>query len=79
MIILLNVGRFLMMAWIVYGLLIIFAPGILHRQPDQTSGIVQVIVAYALGYLMDRAVAVVRRRRAALVVGGPPSDDAGSI
>ncbi|HWJ33748.1 MAG TPA: hypothetical protein VNR70_00695 [Steroidobacteraceae bacterium] len=79
MIILLNMGRLLMAAWIVYGLLIIFAPSILHRQPDQTSGIVQVIVAYALGYLMDRALSVVRRRRAALSVGGPPSNDAGSI
>jgi hypothetical protein len=67
MIILLNMGRLLMMAWVVYGLLIIFAPSILHRQPDQTSGIVQVVVAYALGYLMDRALSVVRRRRAALV------------
>jgi hypothetical protein len=72
-------GRLLMMAWVVYGLLIIFAPGILHRQPDQTSGIVQVIVAYALGYLMDRALSVVRRRKAALVAGDPPSNDAGSI
>jgi hypothetical protein len=71
MIMLLNVGRILMMAWVVYGLLIIFAPGILHRQPDQTSGIVQVIVAYALGYLMDRALSVVRRRRAALADQGP--------
>jgi hypothetical protein len=79
MIILLNMGRLLMAAWIVYGLLIIFAPSILHRPPDQTSGIVQVIVAYALGYLMDRALSVVRRRRAALSVGGPPSNDAGSI
>jgi hypothetical protein len=67
MIILLNMGRLLMMAWVVYGLLIIFAPSILHRQPEQTSGIVQVVVAYALGYLMDRALSVVRRRRAALV------------
>jgi hypothetical protein len=67
MIILLNMGRLLMMAWVVYGLLIIFAPSILHRQPDQTSGIVQVVVAYALGYLMDRVLSVVRRRRAALV------------
>jgi hypothetical protein len=72
-------GRLLMMAWVVYGLLIIFAPSILHRQPDQTSGIVQVIVAYALGYLMDRALSVVRRRKAALVAGDPPSNGAGSI
>jgi hypothetical protein len=70
MIVLLNAGRLLMMAWVVYGLLIIFAPSILHRQPDQLSGIVQVIAAYALGYLMDRALSVLRRRRAALADQG---------
>jgi hypothetical protein len=75
MIILLNAGRVLMAAWVAYGLVLIFAPGILHRPPNQMRGIVQVIVAYALGYLLDRTLSVVRRRRAALVAVSPPADD----
>jgi hypothetical protein len=64
MIILLNIGRLLMVAWVVYGLLLIFAPSIIHKPPDQRSGIVQVVIAYSLGYLLDRALGLVRRRRA---------------
>jgi hypothetical protein len=64
MIILLNIGRLLMVAWVVYGLLLIFAPGIIHKPPDQTNGIIQVVIAYSLGYLLDRALGLLRRRRA---------------
>jgi hypothetical protein len=64
MIILLNIGRLLMVAWVVYGLLLIFAPSIIHKSPDQANGIIQVVIAYSLGYLLDRALGLVRRRRA---------------
>jgi hypothetical protein len=66
MAILLNIGRIAMLVWVIYGLLLIFAPSVLHRAPDQTSGIVQVVVAYALGYLLDRSLGRVRRRKAEL-------------
>jgi hypothetical protein len=66
MVILLNVGRIAMLMWMIYGLLLIFAPSVIHRAPDQTSGIVQVVAAYTLGYLLDRALGRVRRRKADL-------------
>lgn len=64
MIALLNMGRLLMVGWIVYALVLIFAPGLLHRPPDQMGGAIQVGVAFGLGWLLDRAISVVRRRRA---------------
>jgi hypothetical protein len=66
MAILLNIGRIAMLVWVIYGLLQIFAPSVIHRAPDQTSGIVQVVAAYTLGYLLDRALGRVRRRKADL-------------
>ena len=63
MIALLNLGRFLMVGWIVYGLVLIFAPALLHRSPDQVGGAIQVGVAFGLGWLMDRALSMVQRRR----------------
>jgi hypothetical protein len=64
MIIVLNLGRVLMVVWIVYALLLMFAPGLLHRPPDQVGGAVQALVAFGLGYLMDRALSFVLRRKA---------------
>ena len=64
MIALLNLGRLLMVVWIVYGLVLIFAPALLHRSPDQVGGAIQVGVAFALGWLLDRALSAVQRRRA---------------
>ena len=64
MIILLNLGRGLMVAWIAYALLLIFAPGLLHRPPDRIGGAIQALIAFGLGYLMDRALSFVLRRRA---------------
>jgi hypothetical protein len=81
MIILINIGRIAMVAWVVYGLLLIFAPSVIHRQPDQVSGIIQCLVAYAAGYSMDRALSAVKRRKAALAAEtaeAPPRSDAGS-
>jgi hypothetical protein len=72
MAILLNIGRIAMLAWVIYGLLLIFAPSVIHRAPDQTSGIVQVVVAYMLGYLLDRALGSVRRRKAELAAADSP-------
>jgi hypothetical protein len=63
---LLNVGRIAMLAWVIYGLLLIFAPSVIHRAPDQSSGIAQVVAPYTLGYLLDRALGSVRRRKADL-------------
>lgn len=67
-----------MIAWVVYSLLLIFAPSIIHRQPDQVGGILQFLIAYAAGYLMDRALSAVKRRKAALAPEVPPAGDAGN-
>jgi len=56
MIAVLNFGRLLMVGWIVYGLVLIFAPGLLHRSPDQVGGAVQVGVAFGLGWLLHSGV-----------------------
>ncbi len=60
---LLNLGRLAMGAWVAYGLLLIFTPGFIHRAPDPKSGAIQAVVAYLIGYLLDRALGAVRRRR----------------
>jgi hypothetical protein len=73
MIILLKIGRLVMVVWVIYGLLLIFAPNIVHKPPDQASGIIQVVIAYSLGYLMDRALGLVRRRRANAAANGQPA------
>jgi hypothetical protein len=65
MIILINIGRIAMIAWVIYSLLLIFAPSVIHRQPDQMSGIIQFLIAYAAGYSLDRVLSAVRRRKAA--------------
>jgi hypothetical protein len=77
MIALLNFGRLLMVVWVAYGLLLIFAPSIIHKAPDQTSGIIQVVVAYSLGYLLDRCLSIIRRRRASVLDDNQPTNDAG--
>jgi hypothetical protein len=64
MIAVLNLGRLLMVGWIAYGLALIFAPGLLHRSPDQVGGAIQVGLAFGLGWLLDRALSAVHRRRA---------------
>jgi hypothetical protein len=64
MIILLNFGRALMVAWIGYALLLMFAPSLLHKPADFYSGAIQGLTAFGLGYLMDRALSLVLRRRA---------------
>jgi hypothetical protein len=68
MIIVLNFARLLMVLWIAYGLLLIFAPSFVHSQPNATSGAIQAIVAFAIGYLLDRALSLVLRRKAASAV-----------
>jgi hypothetical protein len=69
MIIILNFARLLMALWIVYSLLLIFAPGVIHSEPNPTSGAIQAIAAFAIGYLLDRILSMVLRRRAANNVG----------
>ncbi len=77
MIILLNIGRLLMVVWVGYGLLLIFAPSVIHKAPDQTNGIIQVVIAYSLGYLLDRALGLARRRRANAELNRQTTGDAG--
>jgi hypothetical protein len=77
MVVLINIGRLAMAAWIVYGLVLIFAPSWLHRPPDQMSGIIQCLLAYALGYLLDRLLGVLRRRRAVRATEELQANDAG--
>jgi hypothetical protein len=64
MIALLTLTRWLMVVWIIYALIMLFAPRYLHQQPHDVSASIQAICAFAAGYLMDRAVGVLRRRRA---------------
>jgi hypothetical protein len=73
-IVLFNVGRILMVVWIIYGLLLVFAPGVLHQPPDQFGGIYQVAIAFGLGYLMDRGISAVHRKRAARENTGIPAE-----
>jgi hypothetical protein len=61
---LINIGRFLMVGWVIYALLLIFAPHFIHQAPNQTSGIVQFVVAFGIGHLLDRALGYLRRRHA---------------
>ena len=79
MIILLNIGRLLMVVWVVYGLLLIFAPNVIHKAPDQTNGIIQVVIAYSLGYLLDRALGLARRRRANAELNRQTTGDEGGL
>jgi hypothetical protein len=72
MIVLLNLGRALMVIWIAYALLLLFAPGLVHRPADPIGSSIQALIAFGLGYLMDRALAIVLRRRALSV-----QDDSG--
>jgi hypothetical protein len=75
---LINIGRAAMAVWVVYSLLLIFAPAWIHQLPNLKSGIIQFLLAYALGFLMDRGLSLYRRRRAALAQPDMPAEDAGA-
>jgi hypothetical protein len=79
MIVLLNLGRALMVIWIAYALLLLFAPGLMHRPADPIGSAIQALIAFGLGYLMDRALSIVLRRRARSVQDDPSERDHGSI
>jgi hypothetical protein len=85
MIVLINIGRAAMAMWVVYSLVLIFAPAWIHQIPNQKSGIIQFVAAYTLGYLMDRSLSVFRKRRAALTIETTPAtasasaEDSGTI
>jgi hypothetical protein len=64
MIAVLKFGRVLMMAWIAYALVLLFEPALLHHAPDPIGASIQALVAFGLGYLMDRALALLLRRKA---------------
>jgi hypothetical protein len=80
---LINLGRLLMVGWVVYALLLIFAPKFIHQAPNLTSGIVQFLVAFLLGHLLDRALGTLRRRAKNMEAGefanDTPSSDADAI
>jgi hypothetical protein len=78
MIVLINIGRAAMALWVVYSLLQIFAPVWIHQLPNLKSGLIQFLLAYTLGFLMDRGLSVYRRRKAALSVADAPTEDAGT-
>lgn len=79
MIALLNLGRALMVVWIAYALLLVFAPDFVHRTANPIGGAIQALVAFGLGYLMDRALSIVLRRRARSAQAEPSERDHGSI
>jgi len=66
-------------AWIANALLLMFAPGLLHRPADPIGGAIQALVAFGLGYLMDRALSFVLRRRALSVQSDPSEREDGMI
>jgi len=77
MIVLLNFGRALMVVWIAYALLLVIAPGLVHRPADPIGGAIQALIAFGLGYLMDRALSIVLSCRAYEEPGVLPSIGAG--
>jgi hypothetical protein len=79
MIIILNLGRALMVIWIACALLLLFAPGLVHRPADPIGRSIQALIAFGLGYLMDRALSIVLRRRALSVQDDSSERDHGSI
>jgi hypothetical protein len=82
MIALINIGRAAMAVWVVFSLLLIFAPSWIHQAPNQKSGIIQFLVAYALGYLLDRSLSAFRKRKALAIVSATaaaPTEDSGTI
>jgi hypothetical protein len=76
---LLNIGRLLMVAWILYALYLLFSPHFFHTPPHDLSAAAQAVGAFALGYLMDRVLGLVRRRRAARLAADLPVPAPGSI
>lgn len=65
MVFLLNIGRFLMLGWALYALVLIFFPALVNHVPDSIGGGIQFVVAYAIGWGLDRLLGMVRRRKAA--------------
>jgi hypothetical protein len=78
MIVLLNLGRLLMVLWIGYALLLLFAPQALHRPPDNMSASLQALAAFALGWLMDQAAGLLRRRAAVRAAEAANTGESGS-
>ena len=53
-----------MMVWIAYALVLLFEPVLLHHLPDPIGASIQALVAFGLGYMMDRVLALLLRRKA---------------
>ena len=46
----LNIGRFLMLGWALYSLVLIFFPRMVNHAPDPKAGAIQFAVAYGIGW-----------------------------
>jgi len=79
MIILLNLGRALMVVWIAHALVLVFAPALVHRAADPIGGVVQALIAFGLGYLLDRVLSIVLRRRGPSATSNSPEREHVSI
>lgn len=64
MVVALNVGRLLMLGWVLYSLVLIFFPQMVNHAPDPKGGAIQFGCAYAIGWGLDRLLGRVRRRQA---------------
>jgi uncharacterized protein YhhL (DUF1145 family) len=67
---LLNLGRMLMLLWVAFALVFLFRPSLVNLQPNATSAIIQAVVAFSLGHLIERALGALRRREAETAEAG---------
>lgn len=65
MIALLNIGRLLMLGWVLYSVVLIFFPQLVNHPPDRVGGAIQFVVAYSIGWGLDRLLGMVKRRQLA--------------
>jgi uncharacterized protein YhhL (DUF1145 family) len=60
----LNLARMIMLVWVVFALVFLFRPSLLNLPPNPKSAIIQAVVAFALGHLIERALGASRRKQA---------------
>jgi hypothetical protein len=65
MVVALNIGRLLMLCWVLYSVVLIFFPESVNHAPDRVGGAIQFVVAYTIGWGLDRLLGMVKRRRLA--------------
>lgn len=79
MIALINVARIGLVAWILYALYLLFSPHFFHTRPHDLNAAGQALGAFALGYVMDRILGMLRRRQAARAAADAPPPAPGGI